>query len=391
MMMIRILLLLLSLFLNCPNITAQNTWSRKSDFPHWRSNAVAFSIDNFGFVGTGSGSNGFENDIWRYDPESDIWLSFDTMPTVGRVGAICFVINSNAYIGGGVTNAFRNDADREFWKYDPHLNIWTRVADTPFGTYSAETLTAFSIGDCGYAHGSFNDNNFYEYNSGLDTWTKKSNFPGLGKMDQVGFTIGDKGYIGTGFGSNRNTTEFWEYDPKLDKWTQMADFPGMARNGAIGFSIGDLGFIGLGNADGVIVDDIWLYDKSSNIWMEIDNCGFASWNAFSMTIGTRGYFGTGIAESNKAVWEYSPNTSSAKKISKESDIRIFPNPVSDILRIIPRGVNVSSYRIFDSNGRLLRNDMLYNDSINISYLSTGVYILFLYHDTGIITKKFIKN
>ena len=40
--------------------------------------------------------------------------------------------------------------------------------------------------------------------------------------------------------------DFWEYDPVLNTWTQKADFGGAARGDAVGFSIGDKGYIGHG-------------------------------------------------------------------------------------------------------------------------------------------------
>ena len=55
----------------------------------------------------------------------------------------------------------------------------------------------------------------------------------------VGFSIGNKGYVGTGYDNNINYhNDFWEYDPATDTWTQKANFGGGARYGAVGFSIG---------------------------------------------------------------------------------------------------------------------------------------------------------
>jgi len=47
-----------------------------------------------------------------------------------------------------------------------------------------------------------------------DTWTQKANFPGgYGRYGAVGFSIGGKGYMGTGYdfylGHQR---DLWEYD-----------------------------------------------------------------------------------------------------------------------------------------------------------------------------------
>ena len=40
--------------------------------------------------------------------------------------------------------------------------------------------------------------------------------------------------------------DFWEYDPAANTWTQKADFGGTARYYAVGFSIGSKGYIGTG-------------------------------------------------------------------------------------------------------------------------------------------------
>src|SRR4051812_38785962 len=89
-----------------------------------------------------------------------------------------------------------------------------------------------------------------------NTWIQKSdvghnaaNFPEPPACDNaVGFSIGNKGYIGTGFNDKglHATNSFWEYNPDAGAWTQKADFGGAARIEAVGFSIGGKGYIGTG-------------------------------------------------------------------------------------------------------------------------------------------------
>jgi len=59
------------------------------------------------------------------------------------------------------------------------------------------------------------------------------------------FSIGNKGYIGTGYDPSYKN-DFWEYDPTANNWTRKADFLGSARQLAVGFSIGNKGYIGTG-------------------------------------------------------------------------------------------------------------------------------------------------
>ncbi|MCX5849701.1 MAG: hypothetical protein NTW65_09645 [Deltaproteobacteria bacterium] len=70
------------------------------------------------------------------------------------------------------------------------------------------------------------------------TWTQKADFGGTARGFAVGFSIGNKGYIGGGVSTAWNN-DFWEYDPANDTWTQKADFGGGVRVGGLsfGFSI----------------------------------------------------------------------------------------------------------------------------------------------------------
>jgi hypothetical protein len=45
----------------------------------------------------------------------------------------------------------------------------------------------------------------------------------------VGFSIGNKGYLGTGLDHDYPSykKDFWEYDPVANAWTQKADFGGL--------------------------------------------------------------------------------------------------------------------------------------------------------------------
>jgi hypothetical protein len=107
---------------------------------------------------------------------------------------------------------------------------------------------------------------FWEYDPTADTWTQKAAFGGSVRCDAVGFSIGSKGYIGTGSNFYLNPTElkdFWEYDSALNNWTQKADFGGTARTDAVGFSIGNKGYIGTGWQNGSLTKDFWEFDPAN--------------------------------------------------------------------------------------------------------------------------------
>ena len=70
---------------------------------------------------------------------------------------------------------------------------------------------------------------FWEFDPATNTWTQKADFGGTARLGSLGFSIGSKGYIGTGW-DGVYLKDFWEYDPTANAWTQKADFAAVALN-----------------------------------------------------------------------------------------------------------------------------------------------------------------
>ncbi len=176
---------------------AQDTWEKKADFGgaarRW---AAEFSIGSKGYIGTGFDGTASRDDLWEYDPATNVWTQKASM-NGARAEAFGFSIGSKGYIGMG------------------------------------------QLAGVGYV------NDFWEYDPSANAWTQKSNFGGVPRQNPAGFSIESKGYVGTGWDGSYHK-DFWEYDPSTDRWTRKADFPGSARDGAVGFSIENKGYIGTG-------------------------------------------------------------------------------------------------------------------------------------------------
>ena len=193
---------------------------------------------------------------------------------------------------------------------------WIQKAD--FGGTERSGAVGFSIGSKGYigtgTDGGFpNKKDFWEYNPTLDAWTQKANFGGGVRRDAVGFSIGTKGYIGTGINSGISFNDFWEYDPNTNVWTQKSSFGGIPRSQAVGFSIGSKGYIGTGNDNNGSngrKNDFWEYDPSTDLWTQKTNFGGGARDlAVGFSIASKGYIGTGTASSSafkNDFWEYDP-------------------------------------------------------------------------------------
>jgi N-acetylneuraminic acid mutarotase len=144
----------------------------------------------------------------------------------------------------------------------------------------------------------------------VGNWVELSDFDGLPRADAVGFAIGTKAYIGTGYDGDEFHKDFWEYDPTKNSWTQKADFPGAARSQAVGFGTDSKGYIGTGWEGKNRLKDFYEYDPGSNTWdQKADFGGSARRSAVAMVINNKGYVGTGDSVAYfKDFWEYDPST-----------------------------------------------------------------------------------
>jgi hypothetical protein len=279
-------------------------WSQKANIGgSARSHSVGFGIGTKGYVCGGyDGSSSYRTDLWEYDPSTDAWTQKANFGGVGRQWATGISIGSKGYVGTGLSGAgvFLND----FWEYDPSTNVWTQKAN--FAGQARELATGFSIGSKGYIgtgyynvnFTSYEYNDLWEYDPSLDHWTAKASMGGVVRSGAVGFSIGSKGYIGTGEGLGNYPdfkNDFWEYDPSIDQWTQKANFPGGARRIAVGFGFGGKGYLGTGHvASYVFKKDFWEYDPAAGWSQKADVGGQVRSTAIGFSIGSKGYIGAGL-------------------------------------------------------------------------------------------------
>ena len=91
------------------------------------------------------------------------------------------------------------------------------------------------------------------------------------------------------------------------------------------------------------------------------------------------------------VIEYALSSLSVKDESLEYAIRIYPNPVADVLNI-ESTVVIDKITIYDVNGRRINTLKNNNDStINVGDLSNGVYFLEIQSGINKMIRRFIKS
>jgi Galactose oxidase, central domain len=194
---------------------------------------------------------------------------------------------------------------------------WTRKAD--FGGAPRGYAVGFSIGNKGYMGTGFSlaastyYKDWWKYDPATNVWTQKADFGGGTAASGVGFAIDGMGYVLAG-----GFIDFWQFDPVANTWTQKATFPGVARLWAVGFSIGNNGYVGTGNDLSIPrmgLEDFWEYDPVTDTWTrKADLPGGARYSAAGFSIGSKGYIGIGDdndgAIKYRDFWEYDPASDS---------------------------------------------------------------------------------
>jgi len=319
-----------------PNHTSPNTWVQKAYSPMppvsmGRSGAIAFTIGNKAYMGTGSFLNmSYFNDFHEYDQATNTWSQKASFPGAVRADAVAFTIGTKGYITTGGNGMFSN---YDLWEYDPSTDAWTQKSNCPGSArFKAQ---GFSIGNKGYlglgTDGTSDLNDFWEYNPSNDTWTQKANYPGNGRRHTMGMSINGKGYIGLGTDLNGNyNNDIWEYDPMTNTWNAKQVFPGAGFHSMACFTMNNKGYIGTGYNGANEMTDFWEYNANTDTWtIRASYSGNARKNAVGYSIGNKGYIATGALGgiTFNDVWEYMDENTVGNSYS--SSVIANTNSVSD--------------------------------------------------------------
>ncbi len=203
-------------------VLIQDPWEEMSDFSAFSSSAMAsFSLQGRGYILLGDNNL---TEVWRYTPQLDQWTRMSDFPGESRRFPISFAFDDFAYVGfgwvpGDDESSYRND----FWKYDPAIDNWTLITDSPPFVRRRNPIY-FTLNGKGYYGGGNNHtenfNDFWEFDHSLESWSPKSDAPYYTPQSIISFTKDGFGYfLGSSFiGSDYF---FGVYDPDLDSWSTV--------------------------------------------------------------------------------------------------------------------------------------------------------------------------
>ncbi|MGB5817949.1 MAG: kelch repeat-containing protein [Saonia sp.] len=187
-------------------------------------------------------------------------------------------------------------------------------------------------------------------------WVDRSIFDGTPRSGAAAFTIGNKGYMGTGFDGDDRLTDFWVYDMDGNFWSQLASFPGVERSSTASFTINGNGYVGLGFDGDNELADFYRYNVSSNLWDSIAPFGGnARRGATAFNSETNGYVGTGFDGDNdrKDFWKYNPSDDTWAELvgfggNKRRDASVFSIGENVYLGTgVSNGLNQTDFWVFN--------------------------------------------
>jgi N-acetylneuraminic acid mutarotase len=299
-------------------------FQKKSSPPtHGRASAVAFVINDKGYVALGRDASGKTlRDCWMYDPTNDSWSEMAPYPDSARVKAIAAVVNNEVYVGLGFEpekgNGINNAPGmlKSFWMYSPKANNWTKKADFPDN--ATDACVSFVWNNEIYVGAGFDGlgftRSFWKYNPLSDSWSKLNEFSGEARAGATACGDSVHVFFGTGY-QTTNKNDWWEYFPQTDSWNKKNSIPDNGRENAVSLTIKGRYFVSTGRhfggnyTGGKLNSDILEYDSDKDLWYKRGNIPASGReNAISFTINGKGYIGFG--ENDNTVlndfWSFEP-------------------------------------------------------------------------------------
>ncbi|HAN78722.1 MAG TPA: hypothetical protein DCQ31_13655 [Bacteroidales bacterium] len=286
-------------------LASENIWVEKaSNSLRPRVGAIAFSVNDYGYYGTGDDGQGSKNDIWRFDPRLNGWTQMANFKG-SRNGAFAFVVDKRVFAGGGESGL---DMYSDFYEYDYAKNIWASRA-VFYNQNAVKNAASFSLKGKGYVVcGQFGSalSSVYSYDPEINSWSKKKNFVGGARAFAVGYSTSEHGFVGLGESETELFDDFWRYDPATDEWSKLNAFKGGKRSKASILVLSTEAYVGLGT-DGVESKTDWYrYNPGTDSWTTLSSLpSVARHSAVAFSVGAYGYIIGGKTYLEKTdIWQY---------------------------------------------------------------------------------------
>lgn len=303
----KLIILLLSLLLVAcrPNIPeTQVRISPIADMPDGRTAAISFAHDACGFILCGRGQDGkLHNDLYRYEVTTNTWTQ-QSSPLKARVHGSACRVGEDIYVGLGFAGTIYRDTAylRDWWRYTPATDTWTRLKDYPCEyTVGAVAYTEGERIYCLYGFAGTFSKTIACYDIRTDSWTlepQPSNLP-LAVLGATGDTWRGRHFFGTGYSTHNQ--DYW-YEITDGAWQARANVPGGGQSAAVTTHSERYIYLSGGRhwggvlTTGQVYSDLLQYDAESDRWCKAGSLPTAAENQSAWSIGGIAYIGLGEAE-----------------------------------------------------------------------------------------------
>ena len=223
----------------------------------WGSISWTDNSGNFWLFG-GGGVDDYLNDLWRYDPDTNMWTWMSGPKTIYQDGlygtkgvpdaanvpdsrekSVSWTDSSgNLWLFGGQGNSLHND----LWRYEPDTGMWTWMSGSNTG-FQNGVYGTMGVPDAANVPGS---------RWGSISWT--DNLGNFWLFGGQGLDIGNShsGWL----------NDLWRYDPDTNMWTWMSGSDTKNQDGVYG----TMGVPDAANMPGGLFSGVSWTDDSGNLW-----------------------------------------------------------------------------------------------------------------------------
>ncbi|AVM26122.1 kelch-like protein [Bacillus pumilus] len=201
-----------------------NGWTKRADLPEERLHSSSAVVNGKIFVFGGSSEKSSSNkSTYMYDPHKNEWSSKADMPRK-RTDSTAVAIGKKIYVIGGAYRESANTIDI----YDAESDTWAETSiNIPYSAVTQGDISASVVNDKIYIlatnKSSFQEHNFYSYDTKADKWQQLKMFPQQFTGMSMSEVIDNKIYAtgGERTVSNHKNAQVYEYNIETNQWTQM--------------------------------------------------------------------------------------------------------------------------------------------------------------------------
>lgn len=277
--------------------------------PEGRAVAMSFAWENTIYIVSGRMENGrYSDKMMTYSVDADTWQTELPTPLAARANGVACTNSNAVYLGLGFKGGSIYESEnhlKDFWRYEPASDTWTRLADFP----SEKTVATIAVANDEYVWVGFGFNGFGDewwcYSIAEDAWTAaehEGEWPDR-LMSMKAACCNGRYFAGTGY-HRGSKTGWWEFIPATRRWERKASLPGQGRHNAACAATDESVWIAGGwhygdsLTTGFHFQDILRYSPTEDKWERsgLIPCGPTE-NGVACGVGRRMYFGLG--ESNQ--------------------------------------------------------------------------------------------